>query len=246
MVKYTFWYTGYSKIHPVHIAPERRIMSKELNTRLQKISDFVRTYLSESYQKRSDEDKLNLNRYLSNSDYRWKHTLRVAQFGKVIAENEAADVELVVAACLLHDIAWFDTNADNSREHGRIGAEKSKPILESLEYKKEQIETICYAIATHVDEDNPETLEAKILSDADNVDRFGPYRILQWCFADIDDYEKLAIKLGERIHRLEEYRKNNPLFTPTGQQLFAEQLNLQIRFFSEFVGEKELSVMPRI
>jgi putative nucleotidyltransferase with HDIG domain len=221
-------------------------MTRELNSQLQKISESVRIYLIESYQKRSDEDKSNLNRYLSNSEYRWKHTLRVAQFGKVIAENEIADVELVVAACLLHDIAWFDTNADNSREHGRIGAEKARPILKNLGYNKEQIETICYAISAHVDEDNPETLEAKILSDADNVDRFGPYRILQWCFADIDNYEKLATKLAERIDRLEHYRINNPLFTSTGQQLFAEQLNLQIRFFSEFVGEKELSVMPRI
>lgn len=221
-------------------------MTSELNSRMQKISDFVRTHLFDSYQRRSDEDKTNLNRYLSNSEYRWKHTLRVAQFGKVIAENEVADVELVVAACLLHDIAWFDTNADNCRDHGRIGAEQAKPILESLGYNQGQIDSICYAISTHVDEDDPHTLEARILSDADNVDRFGPYRILQWCFSDIEDYDKLAAKLSERIHRLEQYRKNNPLFTITGQQLFAEQLNLQIRFFSEFVGEKELSVIPRI
>ncbi len=116
----------------------------------------------------------------------------------MIAENEDADVELVVASCILHDIAWFDTNSDNSREHGRIGSEKAKPILESLGYNKEQIDTICYAISTHVDEDNPETLEAKIISDADNVDRFGPYRILQWCFADIEDYDKLATKLARQ------------------------------------------------
>jgi len=221
-------------------------MTTELNSRLQKISEFVQTYLNKSYQNRSEADKANFDRYLSNAEYRWKHTLRVAQFGKVIAENEAADVELIVAACLLHDIAWFDTNADNSREHGRIGAEKARPVLKDLGYKQTQIEDICYAIATHVDEENPDTLEAKILSDADNIDRFGPYRILQWCFADIEDYDKLAAKLNERIPRLEHYRKENPLFTPTGQQLFGEQLSLQIRFFSEFVGEKELSVMPRI
>jgi putative nucleotidyltransferase with HDIG domain len=221
-------------------------MNTELNSRLQKISEFVQTYLQESYQNRSDEDKANLGRFLSNAEYRWKHTLRVAQFGKVIAENEAADVELIVAACLLHDVAWFDTNAENSREHGRIGAEKALPVLESLGYNQAQIKNICYAVASHVDEDNPKTLEAKVLSDADNVDRFGPYRVLQWCFADIEDYDKLAVKLSERIHRLEHYREENPLFTPTGQQLFDEQLSLQIRFFSEFVGEKELSVMPRI
>jgi putative nucleotidyltransferase with HDIG domain len=221
-------------------------MPSKSNVRLQKIAAFTNAYLIESYQKRTKKAKANLDRYLSGVDYRWHHTLRVAQFGKVIAENETADVELVVAACLLHDIAWFDTNAENSREHGRIGAEQSKPFLEGLGYDAKIIKNICYSIASHVDEDNPNTLEAKIVSDADNVDRFGPYRILQWCFSDIGDYEKLAAKLNERIHRLEQYRGENPLYTPTGQQLFAEQLNLQIRFFCEFVGEKKLSVMPQI
>ncbi len=221
-------------------------MTDKTNTRLRKIADFAHTYLNESYQKRSKKDKGNLNRYLSGLDYRWQHTLRVAQFGKVIAENETADVELVLAACLLHDIAWFDTGAENTREHGRLGAEKAQPFLETMGYNTTKIKNICYSIASHVDEDNPNTLEARIVSDADNVDRYGPYRILQWCFSDIDDYEKLATKLSERIHRLEQYRDKNPLFTSTGQQLFAEQLNLQLRFFSEFVGEKKLSVMPQI
>jgi len=221
-------------------------MTTKTNARLQKIADFTHAYLNESYQKRSKKDKTNLDRYLSGVDYRWQHTLRVAQFGKVIAENESVDVELVVAACLLHDIAWFDTNAENSREHGRIGAEIAQPFLEDLGYDRKQIENISYSIASHVDEDNPNTLEARIVSDADNVDRFGPYRILQWCFSDIDDYNKLAAKLSERIQRLEQYREENPLSTVTGRQLFAEQLNLQIRFFCEFVGEKKLSVMPQL
>jgi putative nucleotidyltransferase with HDIG domain len=221
-------------------------MISDVNARLQEISVFVQKYLAESYDRRSKTDKVYLKRYLSGVDYRWQHTLRVAQFGKVIAENESADLELVAAACLLHDVAWFDTNADNSREHGRIGAEVSRKFLGTLAYTPEQVEDICYSIATHVDEDQPNTVSARILSDADNVDRFGPYRILQWCFSDIDDYDKLVTKLSERIHRLESYRDQNPLFTATGQQLFAEQLNLQIRFFCEFVGEKSLTVMPQL
>ncbi len=126
------------------------------------------------------------------------------------------------------------------------GRRKQNPSLKALDTTTTYLENICYSIAAHVDEDNPNTLEAKIVSDADNVDRFGPYRILQWCFSDIGDYEKLAAKLNERIQRLEQYREENPLYTPTGQQLFAEQLNLQLRFFCEFVGEKKLSVMPQI
>ncbi len=92
--------------------------------------------------------------------------------------------------------------------------------------------------------ENLQSIEAKIVSDADNVDRFGPYRILQWCISDIDNYEKLSAKLTDRIKRLEHYRENNPLETETGKQLFAEQLHLQILFFSEFVGEENLTSLP--
>jgi putative nucleotidyltransferase with HDIG domain len=221
-------------------------MMTDRQSRLINISEFSRKYQSNSYKLRSDFDKANLQRYLSGVEYRWDHTLRVTQFGKVIAENESADVELVIAACLLHDIAWFDTSAENSREHGRVGAEKSRPFLETLGYQPDQIDKICYCIASHVDKEIPAIFEAKIIQDADNVDRYGPYRILQWCFADIEDYDKLAAKLKDRIDRLEQYREVNPLFTPTGQQLFSEQLNLQIRFFSEFVGEHELSKLSLI
>ncbi len=221
-------------------------MISDVNARLQKIGAFVQGYLKDSYAKRSRADKTKFKRYLLGLDYRWHHTLRVAQFGKVIAENEDVDLELVSAACLLHDVGWFDTTADTNREHGRIGARISQAFLQSLGYVPEKVENICYSVASHVDEDNPTTLEAKILSDADNVDRFGPYRILQWCFSDINDYEKLTAKLSERIRRLEHYREENPLFTTTGQQLFAEQLNLQHRFFCEFVGEKSLTVLPQL
>jgi len=221
-------------------------MTNKTTVRIQKIADYTQASLEESYLKRSPKDKANLNRYLAGVDYRWQHTLRVANFGKVIAENEGVDVESVVAACLLHDLAWFDTNAENNRDHGRLGAEKARPFLESLDYSPRRIKNICYSIASHVDEDNPKTLEAKIVSDADDVDRFGPYRILQWCYSDVKDYEKLALKLSERIQRLEQYREENPLFTSTGRQLFAEQLNLQLRFFSEFVGEKKLTIIPQI
>ena len=221
-------------------------MNSKINARILGIAECTHSYMKDSYQKRNEKDKANLSRYLSGVDYRWQHTLRVAQFGKVIAENEAVDVELVVGACLLHDIAWFDTSAENSREHGRIGADLAQPVLEKLGYSRKQITNICYSIASHVDEDNPITLEAKVVSDADEVDRFGPYRILQWCYSDIDNYELLTTKLNERIKRLEQYREVNPLFTSTGRQLFAEQINLQLRFFCEFVGEKKLSVIPQI
>jgi putative nucleotidyltransferase with HDIG domain len=213
------------------------------NKRLQSIANFAHDYIEKGYQQRPDRARL--DQLLLGASYRWQHTQRVTQYGKVIAETDGAKVELVLAGCLLHDIAWFDTNSENSREHGRLGAKIAQPFLEGLGYTPEHVENICYSIATHVDEESPTTIEAKIISDADNVDRFGPYRVLQWCFPDIDHYENLADKLKERVQRLEQYREKNVMFTPTGRQLFSEQLDLQIKYFSAFIGEKELTITPQ-
>ena len=212
------------------------------NKRLQSIANFSHNYMEKAYQQRADRARL--DQILLSAEYRWQHTQRVTQYGKVIAETDGANVELVVAGCLLHDIAWFDTTSETSREHGRIGAKIVQSFLAELEFTPAHIENICYSIASHVDVDSPTTLEARIVSDADNVDRFGPYRVLQWCFPDISHYENLADKLKERVQRLEQYREKNMMFTPTGRQLFDEQLDLQIKFFSAFIGEKELTLTP--
>ena len=215
----------------------------DTNTRLQRIADFVRARQKEMYLKR--EDRAEFDRLLVGLDYRWRHTLRVAQWGKIIAEAEGADVELVVAACLLHDVASFDV-MPNDNDHGRVGAQIARPLLKELGYTTEQVEAICYAVAEHADVKNPSTLEARVVTDADNVDRFGAYRVLYMCLPDIGDYDKLTEKLRKRVERLESYRAKSPLYTATGQRLFAEQLDFQIAFFRKFVEEHEASVLPAL
>ena len=215
----------------------------DIHTRLQRIADFVRARQRETYLEHPD--RAGLDRHLVDSDYRWRHTLRVAQWGKSIAEAEGADAELVVAACLLHDVASFDVIPDD-RDHGRVGAQIARPLLNEIGYMPEQVENICTSVAEHVDIENPSTLEARCVTDADNVDRFGAYRVLYWCLPDIADYEKLTEKLRQRIERLESYRAKSPLCTATGQELFAEQLDFQIAFFRKFVEEHDASVLPEL
>lgn len=215
----------------------------ETNTRLQKIADFVRARQKEMYLKR--EDRAEFDRLLVSLDYRWRHTLRVSQWGKRIAEAEDADVELVAAACLLHNVASFDVMPDD-RDHGRVGVEIARPLLNEIGYAPEQVENICTSVAEYVDVENPSTLEARVVTDADNVDRFGAFRVLYWCLPEISDYDKLTEKLRKRIERLEGYRANSPLCTPTGQKLFAEQLDFQIAFFKKFIEEHDSSILPNL
>lgn len=182
-----------------------------------------------------------------NPEYRMQHTLRVAHYGKTIAEEENAQIELVIAACLLHDIAHFESE-DDYKNHGRLGAKISRPILENAGYSAEEIEQICYSIAVHVDGDagyyHPEILEAKIVSDADNIDRFGAYRVIQWCTVDVQSYEDLIFKLQKRVRKLKEYQKRNPLETKAGRRIFETQLLLQIDFFNKILSEAEITRIP--
>ncbi len=217
-----------------------------MNQRLEKIADFVSENQKRTYLGRADRARL--DHYLADYEYRWRHTLRVANYGKKIAEAEGADVELTVAACLLHDVAWFEPG--NDRDHGRVGAKLSRPFLEQLGYPSNQVENICFSVAVHVDGkagyEFPETLESKIVSDADNIDRFGAYRILQRCLLEIGDFNQLANGLRDRLEVLRNYRGNNPLETETGRKIFQDQLDLQIDFFEKISAEQAISVLPSL
>jgi putative nucleotidyltransferase with HDIG domain len=205
------------------------------NGRLQEIARFVHDRLREVASQRVNPNL--------DPEYRWQHTLRVSNYGRMIAEAEGANVELVIVACLLHDIAHFDQ--DNWKEHGRLGAKIIRPFLAGLGYSPEEMENICYSVAVHVDGradfPHPETLESKIVSDADNVDRFGAYRIIQWCTADVESYKGLIAKLRQRLQTLEDYRQRRMMETETGHHLFNRQLDLQITFFKALVEESELT-----
>lgn len=184
------------------------------------------------------------------AEYRWQHTLRVTHYGKLIAEAEGANLELVLAACLLHDSEWFSdkSEADESRAHGRFAAEKIRPALAHIGYSPEEVDNICYSVAVHVDGNagytHEHTLEARVVSDADNVDRFGAFRVLLWCADEISHYEALIARLTTRLQRLQDYRERQVMETSYGNHLFNQQLDLQIDFFQKLIAEHAITHLP--
>lgn len=203
---------------------------------LEKIAQFVQNQLREQGNKGQVPEPQQI--------YRWQHTLRVAQYGHRLANAEGANVELVIAGCLLHDIAVF--NPGDRKDHGRLGANIARPFLQDLGYSEEETENICYSVASHVDVQNPDTLEAKIVTDSDNIDRFSAFRVILWCIEDINDYEGLIRRLRKRLERLEGIRQQDVLETKTGRVLFNEQLDLQIQFFKALIKERDITILPQI
>ncbi|MBN4050981.1 MAG: phosphohydrolase [Alkaliphilus sp.] len=182
--------------------------------------------------------------------YRYDHSLRVANIGLELAELENADKKIIVLACLLHDVAKFDT--DTPVEHGRISARVAKPFLETLNLSQREISDTCYAIASHVDGkcgyEYQETLEGKIVSDADKIDRFGAHRICQQAIWDLDYEEKtIEEKMKETKNKLEKLRKYDDasvLQTKIGNSKFKEKLRLQIYFYDEYLKELRITKLP--
>lgn len=105
----------------------------------------------------------------------WKHVQRVYKLGEKLAKEEDADIETVRLAILLHDIGRAREDHGEIEDHAEWGAEKSREILESHGYEESLIEDVVRCIRAHrySTSPEPETLEAKIVSDADNLDALG-------------------------------------------------------------------------
>lgn len=215
----------------------------DTNERLRQISNFILE------RRTATEAKGAVNFSAFDYEYRWKHTLRVVQYGRQIAEAEGADVEVVMAACLLHDISKFD-DEEYGVDHGRVSARIARPFLEKLGYSTEQLNNICFSIAVHVDDkadfEHPITLESKIVSDADNIDRFGAYRLLLQNKDLAEKYDALIEKAKSRLLTLKKYREANSMGTATSNKLFNRQLNIQIIFFENLVEDSKLTVEAKI
>lgn len=176
--------------------------------------------------------------------YRYEHSLRVSHIGKQISEVEGADKFIVEIGCLLHDVGKFQTEVN--RDHGRVSAKVAKVFLETLNLSNKQIDDICYAIAVHVDGEAgysyEETLESKIVTDSDNIDRFGAYRIYQ--SLDWDNIKQMKIeeayeKISNRIKRLEKLVEEYDLETVEGTRLFKDNIKFQIQFYNRYLLELE-------
>jgi len=102
------------------------------------------------------------------------HVLRVLALAERLAQLEGADLEIVRAATLLHDVArGRGSRQGDSEDHALAGAEFARRML--AHHPPAKVEAVAEAIAAHRFRAGPEpqTLEAKVLHDADKLDAIG-------------------------------------------------------------------------
>ena len=115
---------------------------------------------------------------LSCSAHNLDHVLRVYQLSLTLARHESnVDFEILEASVLLHDLARVQEDEDKTGmiDHAILGAELAEEILGKLGYAPDEIAKIKHCIQTHRFRSGrePQTIEAKILFDADKLDVLG-------------------------------------------------------------------------
>ena len=103
------------------------------------------------------------------------HILRVFKNAMRIAEQEGGNGRVLAAAVLLHDCVAVEKNSPLRAQASRLAAEKASTILRDRGWPDADIARVAHAILTHSFSAGipPETVEAKILQDADRLDAIG-------------------------------------------------------------------------
>ncbi len=113
---------------------------------------------------------------MEDSAHDREHVYRVLYSALEIAAEEVdADYDVLITACLLHDIGRAEQLKDSSLCHAQVGAEMAYRFLAGNGFGEVFAKRVSDCILTHRFRKSrpPQSLEAKILFDADKLDAAG-------------------------------------------------------------------------
>lgn len=183
------------------------------------------------------------------------HVQRVTEGARHIAIQEGADLGVVVPSALLHELFNYPKNHPESHLSGDVCAQAAEEVLVGEGYPPEFIAPICYCIRYHSFSRGvvPETLEGKVLQDADRLDAIGAIGIAR-CFSTGSElkrpfYSPVDPFCQERAPNDQAwtldhfYRKllriPETLHTPTARSLAAGRVQFLVQFLAQL--EQELA-----
>ena len=111
------------------------------------------------------------------------HTLRVISNAKAFAKPESADLNIVLPAAWLHDCVVLPKNSPDRRQSSTYAAKEGIKFLKEINYPNKYLPHIAHAIEAHSFSAGitAQTIEAKIVQDADRIDALGAIGIAR-CF----------------------------------------------------------------
>jgi len=180
--------------------------------------------------------------YQNDASHNFDHILRVLANAKQIAEAENVDWDVLRTAVLLHDIARADQNKTGI-EHAAEGARRARTIL--ADETPSFVDAVSDAIASHRFriEKPPQSIEAKILYDADKLDAIGAVGIARvFAFAGHQNNPLWAEDESDKHSPLQEYRRKliklkGKLLTQSAKEIAENRHVFMVKFFEQMTAE---------
>jgi len=103
------------------------------------------------------------------------HVQRVVNLARLLSHEEEAEPRVVIPAAWLHDCVTLPKDSANKHEASTMAADEAIRLLDELGYSKQYFDRIHHAILAHSYSAAvaPESLEAKVVQDADRLDALG-------------------------------------------------------------------------
>ncbi len=177
------------------------------------------------------------------------HLQRVWKNATAIQASEGGDTEILAAAVLLHDCVAIEKDSPQRALASWLAAEKASRLLAKQGWTDGRISAVAHAIESHSFSGGikPESLEAKILQDADRLDSMGFVGVAR-CFYTAgrmgsalynpDESHELDDKRYALDHFYTKLLKLSGSFqTVTGQRMAAERDARLRQFLDNFRAE---------
>ena len=169
------------------------------------------------------------------------HVERVYNLCEQIGKKSDADLLILKISALLHDIGRNKEKLGSSKyNHAEISAEMALKFLNSKKFEISQMEIkkIIHSIRAHSFSNNivPETLEAKILSDADKLDALGAiglYRTIGFTVKNHGGIYQVIKHLENKIMRLKDL-----LFLDISRKIAKERQEIILDFYNKIKKER--------
>jgi uncharacterized protein len=122
------------------------------------------------------------------------HLLRVWNNARAIHAEEGGDIEILLAATILHDCVAVEKGSPLRAQASGLAAVKASAVLKERGWSEAKVLAVAHAIEAHSfsADITPATTEAKILQDADRLDAIGMIGAAR-CFY-------VAGRLGRSLH----------------------------------------------
>lgn len=170
---------------------------------------------------------------MGDSAHDKEHIYRVLYSALEIAKEEQdVDYDILICACLLHDVGRREQFENPSLCHAQVGAEKAYRFLVEQGIGETFAAKVRHCILAHRHRNNnePETIEAKILFDADKLDVTGAIGIARTLF-----YKG---RMSEPLYNVDEQGRVQDGTKDTSPSFFQEYKYKLENIYSHFYTKK--------